>query len=526
MSAAPEGEIQAIGVDWSGAQSQATQRDSIWVAVIRGGELVELSSGRTRDETVAYALALAQEHPRTVIGLDFAFSLPRWYLEEREITNTKALWAWAREQEDAADASAAGWGWPADLPPPFWGPHVRPLPDVLRERHRFRRTEMAAKRPGASPQSPFQLTGAGSVGSQSLRGMAQLARLENAAVWPFDRPGWPLVVEVFPRLFLRELRPDLIALSGGELVEQMVETSPEKMWGGRAEWRDALLESQDAIDATAAAWGLWATRSILAALPEESEHTYLLEGRIFSLELARHYQDGAPIPSPLAPASIDAESGEGRADTLARALEGDAEFSAADREIVLGVYALLREQGAASVRNAPSHWAQSAGSEAAIRIEGDKRRFEAHWIADDVMLSNLPFEASHVEAMAVQGVRTVLNMVEDSEYRGDQRAILDAAYAATGIVEHRLRQPDGSALSTEVVQLGVDLFNGAHRRGPVAVHCLGGKERSATITAAIRTELTGESPLEAVDAIEEITGSACPLPHQMRVLEGWYALQN
>jgi hypothetical protein len=38
--------------------------------------------------------------------------------------------------------------------------------------------------------------------------------------------------------------------------------------------------------------------------------------------------------------------------------------------------------------------------------------------------------------------------------------------------------------------------------------------------------LTGESPLEAVDAIEEITGSACPLPHQMRVLEGWYALQD
>lgn len=528
MSQAHHDNIQTIGVDWSGAHSQTTQRGAIWVAVVRQGQLVELSSGRTRDETMAHVLRVAAEHPRTVIGLDFAFSFPRWYLEEREIGQARQLWEWARAQEDEAQQAdvEGGWGWPAALPAPFWGPHVRPLPDALRGRDRFRRTEMASKRPGASPQSPFQLTGAGSVGAQSLRGMAQLARLEQASVWPFDPPGWPLVVEVFPRLFVRELRPDLIALSGGELVEELVESSPESTWGGRGDWHDTLLESQDAVDAVASAWGLWATRSALASLPDEREHTYLLEGRIFSIELARHYLDGAPIPSPLSASPINAESGQGRVDALARALESDTDFSLADRQLLLGVYELLREQGSGASRHAPRHRAQGPGSEAAIRIEGERRRFQAHWVADDLMLSNLPFEAGHVEAMAAQGVRSVLNMVEDSEYRGEQRAILDASYAAAGIVEHRLRQPDGSALSTEVVQLGVDLFHGAHRRGPVAVHCLGGKERSATVAAAIRTELTGESPLEAVDAIEGITGSASPLPHQMRVLEVWYSLQG
>ncbi len=526
MTGAPGDDIQAIGVDWSGAHSTTTQRRAIWVAVVREGELVELSSGRDRDETIAYVLELAAEHPRTAIGLDFAFSLPRWYLDEREIPDVRQLWAWAREREDGSGASEEGWGWPAELPEPFWGPHVRPLPAVLRERDRFRRTEMASKRPGASPQSPFQLTGAGSVGAQSLRGMVQLAGLQGVSVWPFDPPGWPLVVEVFPRLFVRELRPDLIALSGGELVEELVETSPEATWGGRDDWRDTLLESQDAVDALAAAWGLWACRSALVALPEEREHTYQLEGRILSLELARHYLGGEPLRSPLQIQELDAESGIGALDGLARTLEDDADLSPSDRDVLLGVYRLLRESGSAHGVDAPSHPAQAPGSPPAIRIEGEKRRFRGHWVADDLFLSNLPFTAEHVEAMAAAGVRTVLNMVEDSEYRGDQRAILDAAYAAAGIVEHRLRQPDGEALSTEVIQLGADLFAGARRRGPVAVHCLGGKERSATVAAAARTVMTGETPLEAVDAIERITTTATPLPHQMRALEAWFSLQG
>ena len=50
--------------------------------------------------------------------------------------------------------------------------------------------ERAARVRGIAPKSVFQIGGAGSVGTASLRGMPVLQRLREAgfAVWPFDRP--------------------------------------------------------------------------------------------------------------------------------------------------------------------------------------------------------------------------------------------------------------------------------------------------------------------------------------------------
>jgi hypothetical protein len=60
-----------------------------------------------------------------------------------------------------------------------------------------------AKRDSQTPKSIFQIGGAGAVGTGSLRGMRHLALLADSgfAIWPFDEPGWPLVVEIYPRLF-------------------------------------------------------------------------------------------------------------------------------------------------------------------------------------------------------------------------------------------------------------------------------------------------------------------------------------
>src|SRR5205085_2351508 len=56
---------------------------------------------------------------------------------------------------------------------------------------------------GGRPKSVFQLVGAGQVGTGSLRGIPFLPRLrERFAIWPFDEPRLPLVVEVYPRLYL------------------------------------------------------------------------------------------------------------------------------------------------------------------------------------------------------------------------------------------------------------------------------------------------------------------------------------
>jgi hypothetical protein len=53
------------------------------------------------------------------------------------------------------------------------------------------------------PNHNSQIGGAGAVGTSSLRGMRHLAQLAEAgfAIWPFDEMSWPLVVEIYPRLF-------------------------------------------------------------------------------------------------------------------------------------------------------------------------------------------------------------------------------------------------------------------------------------------------------------------------------------
>ena len=83
--------------------------------------------------------------------------------------------------------------------PPFWGRAGRKKPDLPEH---FRVTESAiAAVGGILPKSTFQVGGAGSVGSGSIRAFAVLAQLRDAgfAIWPFDEARRPMVVEVWPR---------------------------------------------------------------------------------------------------------------------------------------------------------------------------------------------------------------------------------------------------------------------------------------------------------------------------------------
>ena len=81
--------------------------------------------------------------------------------------------------------------------PPFWG---REETKSQKLGHAHRQTELDVE---GRPKSVFQIGGAGAVGTGSLHGMRHLARLAEVgfAIWPFDQPDWPLVVEIYPRLF-------------------------------------------------------------------------------------------------------------------------------------------------------------------------------------------------------------------------------------------------------------------------------------------------------------------------------------
>lgn len=76
---------------------------------------------------------------------------------------------------------------------------------AVADRPQFRQTELDVRARGIRPKSVFQLVGAGQVGRGSLYGMQALHRLAAAGfrIWPFDPPGRPLVVEIFPRLLTR-----------------------------------------------------------------------------------------------------------------------------------------------------------------------------------------------------------------------------------------------------------------------------------------------------------------------------------
>ena len=180
-----------IAIDWSGAISGARSR--MWLAESSERGLVRLECGSERDEIVRHVIRLAEREPRLVVGIDFAFSFPRWFLAERGLATAREAWELvAREGET----------WLARSPHPFWGRPCVARPAPIEGKSEWRATESdGVLAGGAAPKSIFQTGGAGTVGTGSLRGMPYLRDLQDAgfAIWPFDRARLPMVVEIYPR---------------------------------------------------------------------------------------------------------------------------------------------------------------------------------------------------------------------------------------------------------------------------------------------------------------------------------------
>lgn len=129
-----------------------------------------------------------------LVGFDFAFALGGSGLPATE------LWADV-EKRCKSDADLLGSRY-VEGDSRFWSKGQRPADwkGVMRP------TELAcvAAKLG-NPQTPFQLIGAKQVGKGALAGMRLLHRLQaRAAIWPFTATeGRPVLVEIYPRLFLR-----------------------------------------------------------------------------------------------------------------------------------------------------------------------------------------------------------------------------------------------------------------------------------------------------------------------------------
>ena len=256
--------VDVVAVDWSGRR--IGERKYIWTARVRGGELIELRNGQTRAEVIDELIAAPSgRDSRLVVGLDFAFSCPAWYLRQRQLASARALWELATTQ---------GESWLAACEAPFWGRPGFRRPELAQH---FRRTELAvAAAGGIGPKSVFQIGGAGAVGTGTVRGLPSLLALQHAgfSIWPFDPPATRTVVEIYPRLLT------------GPVIKRS-QMAREAYLAESATWLPPELarfatSNEDAFDAAVSAIVMSEHASALSLLDQTTDPETWLEGQIWA----------------------------------------------------------------------------------------------------------------------------------------------------------------------------------------------------------------------------------------------------
>jgi hypothetical protein len=252
--------MRILAIDWSGKLKRA--EEFLWLADVRDGKLVDLHNGLTRDRLVARVVEIANDDPEIVVGIDFAFSFPRWWCEERGWTTAQEVWAAMAQEGDGLLAACQD---------PLWGRPGRPNPHPANRLYRRTDRDVGV---GAA-KSVFQIGGAGAVGTGSIRGMPHLLTLVESgfSVWPFAMDGLPSVVEIYPRALTGPVRKS----SWRERHEHLFSRFPHQPAG--------LLEraagSEDAFDAAVSALVMSAHHAQLSTLATPSGPDYAIEGKIW-----------------------------------------------------------------------------------------------------------------------------------------------------------------------------------------------------------------------------------------------------
>lgn len=210
-------------VDWSANGTPKTGRDSIWIALLRPGQVVALDNPPTRraamDRITTTLEEEARKGRRVLAGFDFAFGYPAGLARAMSPeADWRTVWAHLHDHLiDRADnannrfdlAASLNALFPGDGP--FWANGLaRDIPGLPRRKPQGWGDSLPDNRrladtlaPGA--QEVWKLSGAGAVGGQSLTGQAALEGLRRRvplAVWPFEDHAQAAIVlaEVFPSL--------------------------------------------------------------------------------------------------------------------------------------------------------------------------------------------------------------------------------------------------------------------------------------------------------------------------------------
>jgi len=284
---------RVVGIDWSGRVDAAGQRKSIWMGVwtarADGSADVALEGGRTRREVVAKLIELSVQTPRMVVGVDFCFSYPAWFVAEVGAQGAREFWQIVFEEGE----SWLGKECPHDY---FWGKPGKKNTRFSRgdSGRMFRRADHACKIrseildptqrdkiKGIAPKSPFQTGGAGAVGTGSLRGIPELYRLSQSgfSVWPFDIPKLPLVVEIYPRLLTGEVKKSNASARHEYLVQKKKSNSDYSAVDDEVIARAET--SEDAFDAFVSVMEMAKRRSSFLQLKQAVDLETMMEGAVW-----------------------------------------------------------------------------------------------------------------------------------------------------------------------------------------------------------------------------------------------------
>lgn len=334
-----------VAIDWSGRIDLAGQRRHIWAGIWTSAAhpssrsrrdttstlpteqqqalagTIRLEAGRTRAEIGPWLIKLAHETPRMVVGFDFCFSYPDWFVRgELGLQSAPEFWQlvtathgerWlTRRAVDDPDLDPRFWGKPHKRPPQFSGEHLHRMlraTDIdCKILSHIPEADRAARVKGITPKSVFQIGGSGSVGTGSLRGMPTLLALRAAGfrIWPFDPPqldtsrldklGFataklqPLVVEMYTRLMTGAVHKANPLARAAYLARRRNPASPDFDPRYLALSRPVLTRaraSEDAFDALISCMVMAARRDSFATLPQPRDPAHRIEGWTWAPEL-------------------------------------------------------------------------------------------------------------------------------------------------------------------------------------------------------------------------------------------------
>ena len=151
------------------------------------------------------------------------------------------------------------------------------------------RSEAAKSEEGIAPKSPFQIGGAGAVGTGTLRGSSRLERLHEAGfrVWPFEEPALadggdkarPLVVEIYPRLLTGEVHKGNAKAREEYLAKKRRSDAAYRRLS--AEVMKNARGSEDAFDALVSVMAMVERRESFLGLRKAKDKVTMLEGAVW-----------------------------------------------------------------------------------------------------------------------------------------------------------------------------------------------------------------------------------------------------